>query len=229
MFTVVHSEQMAWPGPVVNTGSTVTFPKSGSVQFIVNVCGGTAAGIALENGLETPSDLCKRILNVAGVSMPRSKFIVRVVPPKLALKPRPRSHGKVRVNKVVRLAKVANDTALVYEERGTSRAVSLGAPVPDDIRTDASHASNRAGARSRPYHLQRRVVNDQRALPPEAIPSHRLFCASWAARSNAETRVSISRFSPSRAMPKTPNAARMRLECGVAASAMSISRTVVAA
>jgi hypothetical protein len=30
-------------------------------------------------------------------------------------------------------------------------------------------------------------------------------------------------------MPKTPNAARMRLECGVAASAMSISRTVVAA
>jgi hypothetical protein len=34
----------------------------------------------LENGLETPVVLWSRMLNVAGVSIPKLKFIVRVLP-----------------------------------------------------------------------------------------------------------------------------------------------------
>jgi hypothetical protein len=80
---------MAWPGPAVKTGCTVTFPRFGKeLQFIVKACGGTTAEIALENGLETPVEVCKRMLNVAAVSMARLKFIVRVLLAKLALKPR---------------------------------------------------------------------------------------------------------------------------------------------
>lgn len=92
--TVVHSEQMGRSSSALNNGCTVTLPKSGSVQFIVKACGGTRAGIALENGLETPAELWRRMLNVAGVSMPRLKFILKVVPLKLALNPRPQAGAR---------------------------------------------------------------------------------------------------------------------------------------
>src|ERR1035438_2330910 len=45
-------------------------------------------------------------------------------------------------------------------------------------------------------------------------------------RSTAARRVSISRSNPSRAMPKTPNAARMRLECGLPLWSLATSETL---
>src|ERR1019366_6473919 len=81
---------MACPAPVVNAAWMVTSPRFGSsLQVMVNARGGTVAGISLENGRATPEALCSRMSKVAGVSIPRLKFIVRVPPVKLTPNPRP--------------------------------------------------------------------------------------------------------------------------------------------
>src|ERR1017187_6345293 len=81
---------MACPAPVVNAAWTVTSPRFGtSLQVMVNARDGTVAGISLENGRATPEALCSRMSKVAGVSIPRLKFIVRVPPVKLTPNPRP--------------------------------------------------------------------------------------------------------------------------------------------
>jgi hypothetical protein len=97
VFTVVHSAQRPCPGPNANFGTTVTVPRLGNGdQFIVNVCGGTTAGMAWENGLAMgPVESRRVMLNVAGTVVPRLKFMVRVLLVKLAVKPQTASWSAV--------------------------------------------------------------------------------------------------------------------------------------
>src|SRR5580693_511049 len=79
VFTVVHSEQIGWPEPAANTGWTPTGPRSGTVQFRVKLFGGTISPIGIEKGSPIgPVAPCRMRLNVAGVSIPRLEFIVKV-------------------------------------------------------------------------------------------------------------------------------------------------------
>jgi hypothetical protein len=52
------------------------------------------APIACEYGFRTPVGVWRRTLNVAGVSIPRSKYIVRVSFIKVALNPRPQAGAR---------------------------------------------------------------------------------------------------------------------------------------
>src|SRR5580658_767409 len=86
---------MGCPGPAVKTASTSTFPRFGmSVQVMVNARGGTTGDMSLENCFERPESVWNRISKVAGVSMPRSNFIIRLEFENFALNPKPQAGAR---------------------------------------------------------------------------------------------------------------------------------------
>jgi len=70
---------------------------------MLNACGGTTAGIALENGCAVGTPPLRRaISNVAGTLVPRLKFMLRVPPAKVALNPKPQAGARTILSRCAR-------------------------------------------------------------------------------------------------------------------------------
>src|SRR5580658_260642 len=71
------------PSGVLKADSTTTAPSLGNSQLRVIALGGVTAGVGLFCRTVVPA----RMLQIADRSMPTTKFVVSVLPVKLALKP----------------------------------------------------------------------------------------------------------------------------------------------